>query len=51
MKVVESLQYFQMQGNNSIVLQKYCMFLEMVTDCDFFSDLIGMPLPLLFHFA
>lgn len=51
MKVVESLQYFQMQGNNSIVLQKYYMFLEMVTDCDFFSDLIGMPLPLLFHFA
>lgn len=27
------------------------MFLEMATDCDFFSDLIGMSLPLLFHFA
>lgn len=27
------------------------MFLEMATDCDFFSDLIGMPSPLLFHFA
>lgn len=40
-----------MQGNNSIVLQKYYMFLEMATDCDFFSDLIGMSLPLLFHFA
>lgn len=39
-----------MQGNNSIVLQKYYMFLEMATDCDFLSDLIGMPLPLLFHF-
>jgi len=51
MKVAESLQYFQNQGRNSIVLQKYYMFLEMTTDCDFFSNLIGMPLPLFFHFA
>lgn len=47
----ESLQHFQMQGNNSIVLQKYYVFLEMAMESDFSSDLIGMSSPLLFHFA
>lgn len=45
----KSLQPFQTQGNHSIILQQYCVFLE--TGADFFSALIGVPSPPSSHFA